>query len=61
MKKKTFEMLEIWTFMGDKMAVTHFVKQFTQISRKKVQKHFFLIDRKTMKTFTIFGGFWGQN
>ena len=26
-------MLEIWTYMGVKMAVTHFVTQFTDVSR----------------------------
>ena len=31
--KKSFEMLEVWIFMGVKMAVTHFVTHFTHVSR----------------------------
>ena len=39
-------MLEIWTFMGVKMAVTHFVRHFTHVSR-----HFGVHCRKQKKLF----------
>ena len=42
--KLRLEMLEIWTSMGVKMAVTHFVMQFTLVSR-----HFGVHGRKQNK------------
>ena len=39
-------MLEIWTYVGFKMVVTHFVTQFTHVSR-----HFGVNSRKQKQMF----------